>query len=611
MKIFKKIFVLSLLFFVQLITAQAEFKVNDNFKSINFKNYISVFSTLDSINPNTLLNNEEINWKPNKVSYGFSNELFWLKFKINNTSKEKKKLYLEVNNPHLRFIEFYELVDNKLILKYKSGRFMHFDTRPVDNVKFLFPIELNINQKNSYYIKIDKRTTSVSFPVNLWEQNEFSRINNEVNLFNGIYFGGVFLAVFYSLIAFFYIRRNLYIYYCLYVVFVGLYMFTSAGYSFQYIAKDSITFNNYFRVITLVLMMFFHNKFVQKLLNTKKHANKLHKFLNVVSIILVSIMLIWILNEQWNITQIYLKITYFLIVLLLIGFLFACFLTYKKMPKIVKLYIFSFSGIILCAILMVVLEYGWFSFLKTNLSPLYVGSIIEIMLLSIVLISEFRNILQTKESLSIEIVEKQQQIVQAYIEGIEKEKLRISEELHDDIGSKLSNLNKFVVNETKFSSKTRNRIEEIINDVRNISHKLSPNNKAIFSFKEQVENIVEEALLNSEINYSLRIVEDFCFLNDSQKLNIYRIIQEFLQNAIKHSQATSIEIELNKLDDNLILTIEDNGVGFNVKEKKNGLGLINIQRRVDYLNGKIEISSILKKGTFILISFPISNEVNI
>ena len=117
--------------------------------------------------------------------------------------------------------------------------------------------------------------------------------------------------------------------------------------------------------------------------------------------------------------------------------------------------------------------------------------------------------------------------------------------------------------------------------------------------------------INSEINYSLRIVEDFCFLNDSQKLNIYRIIQEFLQNAIKHSQATSIEIELNKLDDNLILTIEDNGVGFNVKEKKNGLGLINIQRRVDYLNWKIDISSILKKGTFILISFPISNEVNI
>ena len=315
---------------------------------------------------------------------------------------------------------------------------------------------------------------------------------------------------------------------------------------------------------------------------------------------------VWLIYEQFDksIVTLYLKTNYSLIIILIINFLLACIFTYNKLKRLVKLYLLSFSAIILVGVWLVVQEYGWLPSLRTNISPLYIGSLIEIVILSIVLISEMRLVLKEKEDLSLTIAEKQQEIIQAYVDGIEKEKLRISEELHDDIGSKLSNLNQFVAQENNFSTNTRRKIEAIISDVRNISHKLSPNKITIFSFKEQIENVVEETLSTSNIEYDLIFSEDYTFLSDTQKLNVYRIIQECLHNTVKHSKASFVEIQLTRIDNQIILTIEDNGVGFKPDAKKQGLGIINIHRRVDYLKGKIEISSIPKKGTYILVSIP-------
>ena len=592
---------------LQSLNAQEIFKVTNALKKIEFKNYIKVHSTLDSINPNFILN-QTVKWEDNKVSYGFSDEFFWLKFKIKNISKSKSELYLEVDNPHFRFIEFYVRKNDSLILKYKCGRHMPFDSRPVDNVKYIFPIYLDNNQLEEYYIKIDKRNGSVNFPVNLWGKNEFTKVNNKINLFKGIYFGSLILVIMYSLIAYFNIKRRLYILYSFYIFFLGLYMFTSAGYSFQSIVKNSIVFNSYFRVITLTLMVFFFTNFTQELFKTKLYAKKLNSFIIFVSSGLLIITVLWIVHDQFYkgaLTSLYLRTNYIIILTLVICFLLSSVFTYNYQKKIVRLYLFSFSLILLAGILLVVLEYGWLPMLRSNISPLYFASLIDIVILSILLISEMRLVLKEKENLSLEIVKKQQEIVQAYVDGIEKEKLRISEELHDDIGSKLSNLNQFVSDKEIFSKGTSRKIESIINDVRSISHKLSPNKITFFSFKEQIENVVEEALFNTNIDYKLYFNNDFTFLNESQKLNIYRIVQESVHNALKHSKASFIEIQINKIEQELLLSIDDNGEGFKAFKNKSGLGLLNIKRRVDYLEGKIEISSAENKGTNILIVIPL------
>ena len=140
MRIYKRVvLLLTCLLSSFFIDAQEVFLVDENFKSKNFKDYINVYQTKDSINPNILLNNNTIIWEKNKVSYGFSTNFFWLKFKIKNQEDETKRFYLELDNPHLRYVEFYESIDSQLVLKYRCGRHLPFDYRPVDNVKFVFP----------------------------------------------------------------------------------------------------------------------------------------------------------------------------------------------------------------------------------------------------------------------------------------------------------------------------------------------------------------------------------------------------------------------------------------------------------------------------------------
>jgi len=610
MKISKKIiFVLLVVGLFQIGKAQEKFDLNPSFTNVKFDDYIKVYHTLDSIHPNTLLEST-IDWQKNKVFYGFSNEFYWLKFSIKNTAAVPRNLYFEIDNSHIRYIEFYKLEDDTLSLKYHCGRYLPFDSRPVDNVKFVFPINLKPTDFDTYYVKIDKRTSSVSFPTILWDQNEFNKINNRKNLLNGTLFGGFSLIFLYSVLVFLYIKRILYLWYGMYIFSIGLYLFTSIGYSFQYINQDSVAFNSVFRVITLVLTVVFHIKFIQELMKTKRYVKTLHICMNVFAYALLLIVIgKFIFPSFYSIhSSMYIKSLYVLILFSMISYLLAAVLTYKKQQKIVKLYLLSFGVLIIGGLFLMAFEFGWFVSVRTTVSPLFIGSLLEIIILSFVLIGEMQLIDKEKKKLSIKIIEKQQEVVQAYMDGVEKEKLRISGELHDNIGSQLANLSRTVSNENQLSGFIHKKLIAVIEDVRSISHKLAPNKGTLLSFKEQLENLVEETFTHQEIACKYHFLGEYNQLNEKQRLNMYRILQEFLHNILKHANATMVEIQLMNLENELTLTIEDNGVGFNVTTKNNGLGLENIQRRMDYLNGTMEISSVVNQGTFIVLSVPI-NEI--
>lgn len=606
MKIYRILFLFC--FITTSLTSQINFDIYDDFKYVDFKNFIEVYQTKDNIHPNELLENKNLKWESNRESYGFTENYFWLRFSITNKSNSFKSLYLLIDNPHFRYVDYYENINDNIVKKHESGRHLPFDNRPIDNVKNVFPVRLQNNETKTIYLKIDKRFSSVSFPISLWEKNNYSKLYNKFNLVNGIYFGGIMLMFLFALIAYFNFKRNLYLKYAFYTLFLGLYMFTTVGYLFQYIILDNIWLNSYIRVVFLTLMIFFHAKFIQSLFKTKEHNHKLHLSINFFTTLYLSLTVLWIIIDQFNksFVTLYLKTNYIIILILLVHFIVACYYTYRFQKKIVKLYLFSFSCIILAAVWLVLEEYGLFPKIHTTISPLYLGSLIEIIILSIVLISEMRIIANEKEKLNLSIAEKQQEIIKAYINGIEKEKFRISSELHDDIGSKLSNLNQHLATKYNFSNKTKTKIERIIDDVRNLSHKLSSNKINLFSYKEQIINVIEETLSNKNTSYNLIFSESIDFLSKTAQLNIYRILQESLQNIVKHSYANNVDIQFSLVDDNLILTIEDDGVGFDSNLKKEGIGLINMKKRVHYLKGTIEISSITTKGTFLLITLPIS-----
>lgn len=594
-------------FSFQFCMAQLEINAQNDFEQIRFDAHIKILTTANNVSANEVIKYPLTDWKSNNVFYGFSESYYWLKFSLINTTPTTRELYLVIDNPHLNFVDFYEIRMGEPQIKYQSGVYRPFDVRPVDSEKIVFPIILKSNVSHSYYVKIDKRNTSISFPTYLMDKATFIKSNNKKNLINGLLFGCFLLVILYSILSFFYLRKWLYLWYCIYVCLSLFYLLVSMGYGFQYIYPNAVVFASYARILSMIIAIIFFIKFSQSLLNTKLYAMKVHRLMNM--IILVAILLVignFVAPNFYNVHRYsVINFVYLWVFVFQLSCALALIYTYKKQKAKVILYVLAFGILFLTAILGVLFEYGWFPKLQFYIYPVTFGFLFEIFILSIVLLKEMRTVYQEKIDLSIKIAEKNQEISKAYIKGAEIEKLRISADLHDDIGSQLANFIRQEAYNNTLTEASSAKLKEVIDAIRRISHRLSPNKGHLFSFREQIKNLIDETFIDGKIVCEFQFLASNLELNDDQKLNIYRILQELLNNIIKHSKATDVDFQLLDVDGYLVVTMEDNGVGFDYKSKSHGIGLANIKRRVDYLQGTIEVDSVPNKGTFIIFSIPL------
>ncbi|MGE0567146.1 MAG: tetratricopeptide repeat protein, partial [Bacteroidia bacterium] len=183
------------------------------------------------------------------------------------------------------------------------------------------------------------------------------------------------------------------------------------------------------------------------------------------------------------------------------------------------------------------------------------------------------------------------------IETQEEERKRISKELHDGIGQNLLMIKSECGNNTPL-------VETTIDELRAISRNLHPVQLEKLGLEEALENVVITAEKNSEILFSFEIDKVNDLLNPTQKINLYRIVQESVSNILKHSKASSARLTVYNDGKSVVTTIYDDGVGFDLssKRKSKSLGLTSIAERVNLLKGNLIIVS-GEKGTRIEIKF--------
>jgi len=203
-----------------------------------------------------------------------------------------------------------------------------------------------------------------------------------------------------------------------------------------------------------------------------------------------------------------------------------------------------------------------------------------------------------------------------------KEKKRIAQELHDGVlgrlfGARLNldSLNRF--NDEDSINSRFNYLAELKNieqDIREISHDLNREKYVLINnFVAIVSNLLEEQANSFEANLVSSLDESIQWdkVSNAVKINLYRILQESLQNINKYANAKHITVELKKEDEHILLKITDDGTGFDVNTKKKGIGLQNMQSRVDECEGVFEIKSKKGKGTTTTVSVPIEKKVEI
>lgn len=209
--------------------------------------------------------------------------------------------------------------------------------------------------------------------------------------------------------------------------------------------------------------------------------------------------------------------------------------------------------------------------------------------------------------------EHENEILKAQIKVQEQTFQHIANEIHDNIGQKLSfaklQLNVMQDFYNKHQQEIIQEIAEVIteslSDLRNLSRSLSLDFIANNGFIKAVENEIEKLNKSGLYQFKLIVQGDSQFLDLDKELMLFRIVQESLNNVVKHAQAKQILIKLHYTVNNLLVSIEDDGIGFDVNKKSNGSGLSNISKRAQSIGGFATINSSISTGTIIQINIPI------
>ena len=206
------------------------------------------------------------------------------------------------------------------------------------------------------------------------------------------------------------------------------------------------------------------------------------------------------------------------------------------------------------------------------------------------------------------------------VEGQEEERKRIAKELHDGLGVLLSTAKmQFTTIKDKspenkpLIDKATKLLEQAAGDVRKISHNMMPGLLTKFGLYEAVEDLLEQVDETKGINAVCEIVGDTKRLPENIEIMLYRIIQEIVNNTLKHAGAKNIRLQMNILPEKLSITYSDDGKGFNIEEKleSKSIGLTSIQSRVNFLSGQVNVEAKPGEGVKynILIPIQINNHI--
>ncbi|MBC7587357.1 MAG: sensor histidine kinase [Chitinophagaceae bacterium] len=240
----------------------------------------------------------------------------------------------------------------------------------------------------------------------------------------------------------------------------------------------------------------------------------------------------------------------------------------------------------------------------------------------------YRNAQKKKKLLLIDATVKQQRIwklekekqlsaTQSILQGQEEERKRLAKDLHDGLGGILSST-KHAFNNMKTNliitpesavafDRSMAMLDKSISELRRVSHNMMPEALLRFGLDTALKDYCNNINQNGSVQLSYQSFEmDDDTVATNKASVVYRIVQELLNNILKHAQAKNALVQLVRKNESLSITVEDDGRGFDasILQANDGIGYLNLQNRVTYLNGTMDIQTALGKGTSVNIEIP-------
>ena len=609
---YKILYLKKLIYILSLISISLNAQVNiltPNFKVLTISNQYVYANKTENKKITELINNESVFKFSAKhlINSGPFNPYTWLKIEVVNNSNLTDFIF-EVNQTYIDSLALFVAKKKSLIKEFpKKGLYFKQNNKPsFFKNKYAYTYTINIPKKDTISIFVNGIVNDGSFKVlnKIWSLEHYEKRKKEVQYKTSylIFFGGfVFLVLVLSFFMFAFSKKALYLYYAgfvsiMYLNILILRHFFSPLYVEKYLFYD----NNFSEMIGL-LQLFLMFQYFRHFFRLKGNHNKLDKFLRYLAIFALSYFLIALFMRKlhWFYAFSFYFTKLFMIFSTILVFSIAIYLALKK-QRIAFYFIIAYTPLFFLIMHFILTAFG----LTNGYNPLEWEFVIffEVFVLTIAMAHNYY--IQTQENLK-------------NVERIYTQRNKISRDLHDNIGSQLTFI-KSSIDNLKYITKTTDeklisKLDQIssfsshtINQLRDTVWAMSKENISIDNLCNRVQGLIEKTkVIDSELQFSLICNASKEIIFDSNKgINIFRVIQEAVNNTIKYAEASNIEIKLEESTKQIEITISDNGKGFDINNIELGNGLSNMEKRMAEINSQIHIHSIKNKGTSIKMNIP-------
>ena len=629
-----------LLGFISSIVAEAQYIFTEHNLPVT-QSILSYSSIADAENRNlsiTEVKNGTANLKfshlkGNFGNLGFTSHNFWLKFDLKNNLNTDVFYYLKTAEPITDHVNLYTFNKQGKVNVQKSGDNINFEDRSVANGKTIFKIELKPGELIHAFLEVKNDGEKNSLPLTLISQQKLLETTYQEQLIMGVFYGILFVIAITYFFFYFALKEKSFLYYSLYVTFVGLCQFALDGFFHQYIDRSSSWINLHAVIISAIFGAYFFGKYSEIILGIKQRYTKLQYSFNLLYLLLAIVLAGILLFPN------FLKYSYPLVNLLTLFGMVLIFVSIAVLIKDKQQIDIYFAGgifiLFICILIAVLFNFGAFpdDISTDNITKPGIG--LEIIALSLSMANRIRLLKTKQEEMQALALLKSEEMndVKSYFLS------NMSHELRTPLNAILG-LASLMENESG-DEKIKENCEMIryashglissVNDILDFSKiekgelKLEATNFKVYEVLEKIKTGTQKQAEDKGLTFEFEsnIFPEITTIGDPVRLE--QIIHNLLSNALKFTLNGTITLQaFSKIENDkmyLDLSIKDTGIGiakeklssvfglFSQTELNNkrkyggfGIGLSIVKALVDLHHAKIELESKLDHGTSFLVS---------
>lgn len=523
----------------------------------------------------------------------------WLKIAW-DANKVNDESFLINDFPSQEFEDYYLVKGGRIVKTFHSGHGRKFNERPVVHEKSVIPIH------DADYV-LYKPCCNPTFPAyfRLVSPKELTADKHADQLWYVFAYTVIALMFFYNFMVFIYLREKQYLYYCYHLLSITLVHLGWSGLGKQFLWPN-ITQTQIILLLTTVNSAIAGLLFMRAFLDTELMSRRSKQWVTATIWINLLPLLFFVVSPLWpnastisNISnQLFVLLSWVVTDYLIIRNIFAG-------DRTAKIMLVSYAGINLAGITTLLRYNGIIENNFWSEQAILIAIVFEAVVLSLALAQKIQKLRESNLQAQAEKLQTQKHFARRLLHVQEEEKKQLSNVLHDGFTHKLLQLKSSIEHKLGKTTPESALLVGVLDDIRDLSHVCHPHMLEELGLEAALTEMITR--INQQNDLAINFLIDDITFSDEQNLLLYRIIQASLNNVIQHADANEVLISLQKTADECVqLTITDDGQGFDVHARTQGLGLKTLHERTNMLSGSLSITS-NTDGTRIGVHFPLNS----